>query len=293
MYRLLMGSFLAVALCLPGASPLAADGKTATLSIEPPVTPWRISDDERWIDFTVVIGGDGARQLRLLRSTLVDSSPGMGWMLPTGNLHLCLAKTTDPKSCPATVSVAAGRAMLWLAVDRDFDRNGVFVGNLEFDTIPPTETKTIALTVQQTSLKARFLGFALIVIGVAAAWLLLAYGRGRLARDQALLPAALLRQRALDLHGLLQGVPPKLQDRVGKTSEAIRRAIDALATAQLDAQQFLPSSIPMPGAAAMRVTEYQTFLQTQSRILDKLDVVLHEGVLRIAREVSPIPVGNS
>jgi hypothetical protein len=267
------------------AGPACAQGQpAAALALEGPVTPWRVDESNRWNDIAVVVP-EAVNALKLSRSTLVDASSG--WRIPTEKILLCPSPSADAGACKADgVPLRKGRATLWVAIDQGFDHNGVFVGNLEFTALPSMDTKVVALTVQRTTIRARAIGIVLLVVGVVCAWLLVSFGRGRIARDQALLPAALLSRRAKDLEALLRAVSPALRAGLTSTQATLSKVIDSFAAAALDADQYIPSRLPPFGTTPAKAGEYQSFLQKQSQRLDVLDVVVHEGVLRLANDPS-------
>jgi hypothetical protein len=250
-------------------------------------SPWRLSSDDRLTTIGVTVPKD-VTAVKLSLSTLADTTSE--WNLPLEALHLCSSKADAAIACPADgIRVVEGRIPLYLKVDSSFTREGVFTGNLEFTAMPSGEVKTLQLTVHQSSTQAMVCGAVLIAIGVFAAWLLISFGRGRLARDQAILMAELLRQRVHDLGDIVARVPINILSGLAATTLAVKQISDSLSTQGLDAAQYIPPRIPAFGAAPPNVNQYPAFLQAQSRRIDVLDVVVHEGVLRLTRELAANP----
>jgi hypothetical protein len=165
----------------------------------------------------------------------------------------------------------------------------MFAGSVDFDIDSPLETKTVVLTVAQTSSGAQRAGVFWLVLGVVVAWLALTYARSRVARNQALLPARILAQRAADLQRKLGTLDPSMSDNAPNTRTSLQGIVDELGEQPLDAGFYIPPKVPTPWAAQVRTAEYQTYLQDRSRRLDKTDVIVGIGFVRIAKLIKLQP----
>jgi hypothetical protein len=269
------------------------DAKIAGWTVDGPTSPWNISR-VRAIDFVVVTIGTGLKGIRLTHSSLIDSGPGRGIPLPLNHLHICKKQTDDAKSCPEMALLDGSRTTLWLVVDDEFKENGNFVGSVQMDTDPLGDTKNVSLTIQQSSCGAQLVGAALIGIGVLIAWLVLAYGRTRISRAQALLPATLLREKVASLLLTISKLPPPLLGKMATTEQVLGDLSSKLSEAYLDAQNYLPPSIPsVIGTASIQLGAYQAFLQICSQKIEDLEIIVNEGLVPAASKYAPgMPAGS-
>jgi len=278
---------ISLSLTLVASAPKDQTGvATIKWTIEPPATPWNLGQD-RWTEFTVTTADKELTAIVLRHSTYQDSRAGHGSRLSLDHFYLCPERTQKPTGCTKTMPLTDSTSTFWLTVDPQFDEPGIYSGNLEIGTQPPSDTKNISVTINQTSPRSQWIGFGLIVVGVTAAWLLLAFGRGRYSRNQALLPAVLLRERAAGLLLDLNNVPAALKGSAPNTTRELAKIVGQLTETYLDAQQFLPPKIPTGfGSAAAQTTAYQTFLQSQSQLVDNLDTIINQGILPAAQKWS-------
>jgi hypothetical protein len=263
------------------------NNKTIQWTVEGPTTPWNISHS-RTTEFQIVRSEQAPTEFILTRAVLVDSSSGKGWELPLRYLQLCRLDGNKPTDCANKLTVNERKTAVLLKTDDAFTDDGSFVGTIELDTRPFTQTKSLSLTVQQSKTRSRGIGLSLLIGGVTIAWLVLSYGRGKLSRNQALLPAFLLRDRLAEIMRQLQSIPDVLGTETNTTRNTISTLIGKLTPAYLDSQQFLPPELPSPGgAASVQVASYQAFLQNSSQVADSLNVLVAEGLLPAGRLWSP------
>jgi hypothetical protein len=262
-------------------------GATIKWTVEPPVTPWNLGQG-RWTDFTVTTADRGLTSIVLKHSTYLDGRPGRGARIPLDQFYLCPERTTDMTKCSKEGKLAGTTSTFWLTIDPRFDKAGTYTGNLEIDTAPHTDIKSISPAINQTDFSSQIAGFLLIVAGVTAAWLVLAFGRGSYARNQALLPAVLLRERAASLVLELKNLPGPLNGSAPNTNRDLVQVMGKLTESYLDGQQYLPPKVPSAfGGATIQAAGYQTFLQTQSQMVDDLEAIVNQGILRAAQKWSP------
>lgn len=273
-------------LTLVAASKEQTNVPTIKWTLEPPASPWNLGQD-RWTEFTVTTGDKGLTAIILRHSTYQDARAGRSSRLSLDHFYLCPQRTTPLTGCSKTGAITGPNSTFWLTVDPQFREPGIYSGNLEIDTDPPSDTKNISVTINQTHGCSQFIGFLLIVVGVTVAWLLLAFGRGRYSRNQALLPAILLRERAASLLLDLNSLPSPLQGSTPNTTRELAQIVGQLTETYLDAQQFLPPKIPTGfGSAAAQTTAYQNFLQGQSQLVDNLNAIVTQGILPAAQKWS-------
>ncbi len=280
---------LLVIFCALIATASVADTpKTLSWSVEPPASPWNLGTS-RWTEFVVTTAEnspDKKPTLALSHSTIIDSDSGRGVQLSKDHFHLCADKVDNIKGC-APPSVGLGkRTTVWLAVDEDFAFQGTFTGNLFLDAPPLTETKTLALTIQQSTPTAKTGGVLTILAGVVAAWFITVFARARIARDQALLPIAVLREKLAALQEALRSLPEPLRDSVGTISQRLVRLLGELEPSSLDNQQLLPPRMPGWTQSTTQAAAYQAFLQARAQTADSLDVLV-SGIQTAAGRITP------
>jgi hypothetical protein len=277
------------------AQPSSASGP---ITIGPPITPITITDTARAIELPVTTTPDAGANVQLVRSTLVDSRPGKNVPpLSIDHLHLCSTKPSEAsdssgaktlsQDCSRPVHVPSGVSTIWLKVDDGFRESGVFTGIVQVGAVGAAPT-TLSLTIQQSSDQQRALGVLLIAAGVTIAWLVLSFGRGRVLRDQALLPAILLRQRASTLDLDLSRFDPLIQMATPRTRAAIAKVASELSDGFLDAQGFLPPDIPSIAGNTTQTGAYQMHLQNMSNLLDGLETIVSVGIQPAASKLPQI-----
>jgi type II secretory pathway pseudopilin PulG len=251
--------------------------------------------------------GSNITKLKLLQSTLVDTDSPGATVIHTDNFHLSADRSQPCNNGSVEVDLAKQNAAapgsagagskpgntpareqtIWLCVDDGFKTVGTFTGSLFFNTGPLTDMQTINLKIQQTRLSLQLLGVAIIIVGVAIAWLVTVFARSRIARDQALMPALALTQSLQDLQATENKFPPELQSLATGSSSAIQRLLDTLRVTALDAKNFLPPAFPAFAPSATQTTAYQVFLTNTSAQLADLDVIVNEGLQLLAQRFQP------
>jgi hypothetical protein len=98
----------------------------------------------------------------------------------------------------------------------------------------------------------------------------------------------LLRERAASLILELKNLPGPLNGSAPNTNSELVQVIGKLTESYLDGQQYLPPKVPSAfGGATIQAAGYQTFLQTQSQMVDGLEAIVNQGILPAARKWSP------
>jgi hypothetical protein len=272
---------------LVAAQKAAETGSAIKWTVEPPATPWNL-DQDRWTEFRVTRADEKLETIKLVHSTYMDTRPGRGTRLPLDGFCLCAKRDDDLTKCKDSAKLTGTTTTLWLTVAPGFREAGTFTGNLEIETDPRSDVKSLSVTINQEGPYSRAIGFSLILLGVTAAWLLLALGRGRLSRNQALLPAVLLRERVAGLVLALDSVPDPLKGITPETNLQLTQILGKLSESYLDAQQFLPPRVPSSfSTTTAQAAAYQTFLQAQSQLVDNLDAIIREGIQPASQKYSP------
>lgn len=286
----------------PKLPQLNTANSTLPWKIGSPVVPWNLQRD-RWTEMTVTVAeGAVIKKIKLSQSTLVETGSNSGVVLHTNDL--CFrARRDDRGQCKQSIDISeldsqpktdaetkpegaqkakAYKCTVWLEVRDGFTSVGTFTGSLFFDTDPFTDTQSITLTVQQTRERWQLLGVAIIIVGVAVAWLVTIFARSRIARDQALLPALALTDTLQAMKTAEGTFPDVLKERATVSLPAIEQLLGSLSIAALDKQNFLPPAVPAFGPSAAKTAEYQAFLTTASTKVGDLDIIVSEGLKLVA-----------
>jgi type II secretory pathway pseudopilin PulG len=288
--------------------PKSVPNPNLSWAIDSPASTWYLGPNQnKGAEFVVTVpAGSGITSLRITHSTVLDTDTGRGVSLSTEHFHICTSPSGPVDKCSESVKVAlnqqssnaAGdsqphpaRITLWLVADEDTVPNGTFTGNLFIDTEPVTETKTLQLTIQHTAPKAKIWGVVAILAGVVMAWVVTVFARSRINRDQALLLVSVLQQKLEAIKQDLARIPGDFQDSVTDTQAALAATLDDLQTDKLDDQQLLPPSLPAISPSTTQAARLQSFLQTESQIVDNLNVIVTgikaAGVLAVPTLADP------
>ncbi|HEX7241209.1 MAG TPA: hypothetical protein VF263_13125 [Longimicrobiaceae bacterium] len=228
-------------------------------------------EDQDTVEIVVTPGGSSLRNLKVERSTLVNAETGA--TLRASSLQI-LGLQND--------SAPAGRSStLKLRVEDKLLPWGEYKGSVRL-AAEGREDQTLELTVQRSSWLAWLLGGIAILAGIALAWLANYYLRQLSLRNQALLPAARLKDVVTDL---LQ----RVDDAVKVTGvplvtlrahlEKCRGELDA---AYLGSRGFVPGRAPSFFGAADVKSSYEEHLDEQGRQVRILDVIVRKGVAAAA-----------
>jgi hypothetical protein len=280
------GAMQPVTLTLTLAATDSRDASQIKWSLEPPSTPWNLAQD-RWTEFTVTRSDQALISIVLKHSTYLDGRVGHGSRIPLDRFYLCSERAADVSNCSKSKALQGSISTFWLAIDPQFDQYGTYSGNLEIDTEPHSDIKSISPTINQTDRCAQAIGFLLILAGVTAAWLILTFGKGLYSRNQALLPAVQLRERAASLVLDLDKIPEPLKESTTAANHKLAGILGHLAELYLDEQQFLPPRVPSSfGTTSVQASAYQSFLQNQSQLIDNLEMIVSQGIVPAAQKWS-------
>jgi hypothetical protein len=263
-------------------------------AIDPPASIWYLGPDQnKGAEFVITVPtGTDITSLRVTHSTILDADTGRGVSLSAEHFHICTSPSATGEQCAKDLSEALkkrlnepggaadkpqprpARITLWLVVDDGVVPNGTFTGNLFIDTEPVTDTKTVQLTIQHTTPKAKIWAVVWILAGVIVAWVITVFIRSRINRNQALLPVAVLQQKLEAIVQNLSSIPKALQDCVPDTQKALATVTADLNKGNLDNLQLLPPSVPAISPSTTQAGALQAFLQAKSQIVDNLDVIV-------------------
>jgi len=118
----------------------------------------------------------------------------------------------------------------------------------------------------------------MVILGVAAAWVVRSWVSNRVARDEALLPALLYERRAQALQATLKTVKvvtPALE-------LSLRVLLEDLDPVDLERKRLIPPARPAVAPSAVRTTEYNLLLDKVQGQLRLLTLFIEEGVAKAA-----------
>ncbi|WP_156460873.1 hypothetical protein [Sphingomonas sp. Leaf339] len=243
----------------------------------------RLWTSEDTISFSVQVGPVPARNVRLVQPDFVATNGSVlqpGFKLCKHDAPACDGKplVLDANHShalelrPAAVSAAAGQ----------------YAGELRLvaDEKPFGEMLPLALVV--SSDMWRIVGVGLLILGTILAFLINPLLRGKIARAQALRPAAVLRQQAATLNSEMQDLEARAEATLPRAKKLIDWVVDQMNENALDHQGFIPPRVPLyysSSAPAAAANTYQNLLTESAKRLNGVAYVLNEGV----REVLACP----
>ena len=246
-------------------------------------TPWKLTGDDDADTVTVVTGEQAIQGLRLSNSTLTEKTNGDP--LRTQHFQLCL---NQEKSCePPGVLSALTTHTLYLRYADGARPHGRFSGTLAFAANARPDAKVVTVEANSSSLPAKIVGAAVIVVGVALAWLLTLWSRNRLDRLAALRPALEARRRILDLLERLGAACPQAGVDFVQLRARYADHAASLTEEQLDREGLLPARLP--GTTAVVLTELKARLKALEQPIIGLTVIVREGVEPLARDWNKAP----
>ena len=208
----------------------------------------------------------------LMTSTLVEQSTKAP-MAP----RLYLA-TTQEDPVPATggqLEAAVQRgAPVYLCANAATARPGKYQGAIAIGAAEKPDADSFTVTLYTTTWAAIFWGTALLAAGCGLAFVARVLVPARLQRAQALLPAALVKDRGAKLATRLGVLVPAGLPQPSQTSALLANFGAALATHVLEAQNMVPRRLPNPFVLALDTAGYRALLDTSAAQLAKLDVVV-------------------
>ncbi len=275
----------ALALLLAGVAPPsrsegAADGKGADAPKSPQSFIWSVTglppavriDGAVALPVNVSVGPVAADGVRLVPTTLTEQSR----LAPLAPLSLC---RTKGKPCDGAIPAipASSTASLWLHLDDEHPRPGKYIGNVIIASNEKPQGDSIAMTIYATNGWAQALGVLAIVLGVAGGWLVTTFAHSRFNRDQMLMPARLLAERAQHLLELVR------QGNAAAPASGIEdqlvQLLNLLDPESLEQADLIPPAVPAPWAnPAAQSGSAQAFYQKTGDVLGVFGVAITEGL---------------
>ena len=229
---------------------------------------------------------DGREPLRL--SIATDATPMTRLSLAAASISEVVSRSTIPISAFCLSRVPEGNcgpvdigprsAVIAYLRYTGEDRPGTYSGKLTFSSIENPRGKDVAVTITISSWPRRALGMFLVILGVAAAWVVRSWVTNRVARDEALLPALLYVRRTQALQTKLEAVKivtPALE-------LSVQVLLEDLDPVELERKRLIPPARPAVAPSAVRTTEYNLLLDRVQVQLRLLTLFIEEGVVKAA-----------
>jgi hypothetical protein len=224
------------------------------------------------IPVSVVVGPVAAHHVRVLQSALVNNATKAP-IIATGVI-LC-----ENRSCgnQADINLAPNTPnQLWLLKVGDV---GQFTGSVTLASDEKPSGDAVQLTIYSSGNWHKVAGVALIFLGTVVGWVLTAYLRNWLNRDQLLGPARTLQDRLIKLQQKLAAIRGTLD--TGDLDNAIRDRLEDLQPGKLETPGGLPGKWPQLYTVTA-VSKYQSYIQiiadwteTFSKIIDAIEKAIH------------------
>ena len=228
--------------------------------------------------FTVTTKDAAATDVKVF-STLVEQTTKEGITL--NDLRLCAVGTkcdgTQPISIAANVPTA-----FQLCTTNTF--HGKYDGTVVLASRQKPDGDVLLQHAQFSSGSAKLAGFILILAGVLFAFVAKVWARARVERDQALIPAALMRSQltalteALDqLDTIYRAIPEKIR-------ASIETLNNELSDAELDRRFFVPPTFPNPFTSNIDAAAYKAYLEARNPRIQLLSILVNKGVVAAAKQ---------
>jgi hypothetical protein len=245
-----------------------------TWTVQPPPSAWSLAAGNP-VSIEIMVGAVPATEVKLAVCSFVEQST----KTPLGcdRLQLCPQPAGD---CTPVPQLNSGAHPLFLRGTGSIDP-GTYLGSLTITSKEdPKGYTSPAITLYQTTPGRRFLGVLAILFGVALAWWVTSYARSRVARDQALLPAALLSTQLVELRARLDASPARYRDRTAETRAAIQDLLDLLTEAYLEGRNFIPPRFPNPfGGTAVDGAGYKNHIEALNSTVALLALIVRQGLV--------------
>lgn len=213
-------------------------------------------------------------------STLIEQSTKKAITLDS--LRLCNNGSKCDGTQPITLQ-ANVPTPLQLCTTKTF--HGNFHGTVVLASREKPEGDTILQNAQFSSFLAKLFGFILILLGVVLAFVAKVWARARVERDQALVPAIMMRSQLAALKEALAHLKPDVyRDVPTNLNAAINTLIDELSDNKLDSHQFLPPRFPNPFGFTVDTAGYKAYLETRNPRVQLLSILVNKGVVPAVNE---------
>ena len=245
-------------------------------TISKPPDPWV---DSGWVPdcfctvLTVTPKDSVATGLTLSSSGMVEQNTKRA--ITVGDLRLCQVSHcsgNDPIDLPANVP-----SRLQLCITKSF--HGNFHGSISLASLQKPDGETILQNVDFSSFLAKLFGVGVISAGVFVAWWSKIWARARLERDQAIMPAVVMRAQLSGLQQVLAQLRQPYRPVPASLNAAIVTLLDELADDLLDEHQFLPPKFPNPYGYTVDTAGYKAYLESRNPRVELLSVLITQGVV--------------
>ncbi|HEU4871753.1 MAG TPA: hypothetical protein VFT44_01555 [Pyrinomonadaceae bacterium] len=248
-------------------------------SVSKPPDPWVVSNaDGGCTAFTVTTKDAPATDVKVF-STLVEQTTKEAITLDA--LRLCPVGSQCDGTQPLTIAANVPTS-LQLCTTKGF--HGKYDGTVVLASRQKPDGDTILQHAQFSSGTAKLIGFLLILLGVALAFVAKVWARARLERNQALVPVAFMRSQLNTLKEALAQLKPAYRNAPVSLNAGIKTLLDDLSEAKLDSQRFLPPRFPNPFGFTVDTAGFKTYLETRNPKVQLLSMLVNEGVVPADRE---------
>jgi hypothetical protein len=224
----------------------------------------------------VVTGAADATDIRVIQSGVVEDrrkfAPG------SDGIQLCANATgdcTEVKTIPRSSST-----MIWVRPKGHVEDAGHFKGTVTIASSVRREGDGVNVDFYVTSWWLQVLGGVAILAGVALAWIVSVWAKGRSNRLQLLMPAAFLRERLRTVKAMLGAAPPAIAPpAVSNTAGHLEEWLAKLDPKRLEGAGYLPPDFPLAFAkGAPNADKYGPFLETAAKWVEALRQVVEDGM---------------
>ena len=240
-------------------------------TVQPPPAAWSLVYGQP-ASIAIAVGPVPATDVTLASCGFVEQSTKKP--LGCDRLKLC---TTSSDTCTPLPTLSSGVHSLFLRAEGAIDP-GIYQGSFNVSAREIPQGSTLSpITLYSTSLTYQIWGVVFLLIGVALAWFVTSFARTRIARDQALLPVAMLRAQLDDLMATLAGAPQAYRQETSQTESAIQNLKAKLTDAALS--NFLPPRSPLPFGSSGDAGGLKALLESLNGPVAQLTAIVREGLV--------------
>jgi hypothetical protein len=252
-----------------------------TWTISKPPDPWVYSD---WLpsagctSFTVTPKDSIATGLTISSANLVEQVTKHA--ITARDLHLCRDEQcsgSDPIDLPPNVPTK-----LLLCATRSF--HGNYHGSVAVDCLQKPDGEVILQNIDLSSFLLKLLGVVAIGVGVYLAWWSKIWARARFERDQALMPAIVMRAQLRALQQVLQQLREPYRAAPTNLNQSITTLLGELDDAELDRRGFLPPRFPSPYGYTVDAAGYKAYLEARNPKIQLFSALTRQGIVRAEAE---------
>jgi hypothetical protein len=245
-------------------------------TVQPPPTTWSLAKG-RDIPFAITVGQVKANGVHLVSCSLVEKTNGT----PLDCKYLKLCKALNPGDCGQSLQLGAQTAHpLLLRISDDFHEPGSYSGTITVganEVVDGALPTPMQVTISSTTAWRQWTGVLVILLGIVAAFWVTVYRRNKMLRDQALIPAALLRQKLEDLDAVLEKSPiPADTWKPQQTGDQIKAFLSSLSPQCLADNNYITARFPNP-VVTVDTADYQGFLRNLVDSVSVLTAIVLEG----------------